>query len=95
MCLGGSGGEFLTFFKLLWTIFFFTWPKSAKKGELLLFWAEILRWLKCSHIYRVLRQTMLVASQFVVADSVPDIFVACKHVSESLSGRKINFSRKT
>ena len=51
-------------------------PKIAKKGEFLLFLAEILRWLKCSHIYRVLRQTLLVPSQFGVADSVSDIFMA-------------------
>ena len=48
-------------------------PKMAKKVEVLLFLAEILRWLKCSHIYRVLRQTLLVPSQFGVADSVSDI----------------------
>ena len=51
-------------------------PKMAKKVEFLLFLAEILRWLKCNHIYRVLRQTLLVPSQFRVADSVSDIFMA-------------------
>ena len=50
--------------------------KIAKKGEDLIFWAEILRWLKFSHIYRVLRQTLLVPSQFRVADSVSDMIMA-------------------
>ena len=47
----------------------------AKKVEILLFLAEILRWVKRSHIYHVLRQTLLVPSQFTVADSVSNIFM--------------------
>ena len=46
---------------------------------------------KSGHIYRVLRQTLLVARHFRVTDYVPDVFTTRNHIFESLSGRKIKF----
>ena len=65
--------------------------KKEQKGGLLL---KILENLKYMPIYRLLRQTLVVTSQFGVADSVPDVFIASKCVPEALGGRKYTYFMK-
>ena len=65
--------------------------KKEQKGGLLL---KIFENLKYMPIYRLFRQTLVVTSQFGVADSIPDVYIVSKRVPEALDGRKYNFFMK-